>query len=135
MKIPPSLCLAAALLFPAQTLTSQEASPATTTPAPEVSYPDFLNKSGIQILSATYGSGVNFSDVTDETIKLLNQQSRFYASPEWLRADPTPGWNKAFVIVFKHQEKRYLFSCGEGGKVDVPLLKLKVAEAEAAANP
>jgi hypothetical protein len=134
MKIPSPLCLAASLLFSAQTLTSQETSPAISAPAQEVSYPNFLNKSGIQILSATYGSGVNFSDVTDEAIKLLNQQSRFYASPEWLRADPTPGWNKALVIVFKHQDKRYLFSCGEGGKVDVPLLKLKVAEADVAAN-
>ncbi|MES2661079.1 MAG: hypothetical protein V4689_20825 [Verrucomicrobiota bacterium] len=135
MKIPSPLCLAASLLFSAPVLTSQEASPAIATPAPEVSYPNFLNKSGIQILSATYGSGVHFSDVTDEAIKLLNQQSRFYACPEWLRADPTPGWNKALVIVFKHQDKRYLFSCGEGGKVDVPLLKLKIAESDVAAAP
>lgn len=135
MKIPPPLCLAASLLFSALPVSSQETPAANATPAAEVSYPNFLNKSGIQILSATYGSGVSFSDVTDETVKLLNQQSRFYASPEWLRADPTPGWNKAFVIVFKYQEKRYLFSCGEGGQVTVPLLKLKVAEADAAANP
>jgi hypothetical protein len=134
MKIPPTLCLAASLLFSAQTLTSQEAAPAAANSALEVSYPNFLNKSGLQILSGTYGSGVHFSDVTDETIKLLNHQAKFYACPEWLRADPTPGWNKAFVIVFKHQDRRFLFSCGEGGQVDVPLLKLKVAEAEAAAN-
>lgn len=95
--------------------------------------PDSLAKAGIQIVSATYGSGVSFSDVTDETIKLLNQQPRFYASPDWLRADPTPGWNKALVIIFKQKERRYIFSCGEGGQVDIPLLELRAAEQNAAA--
>lgn len=134
MKIPSSLCIAASLFLSMQILTSQETAPAAA-PDPAVVAPNFLNRSGIQIVSATYGSGVNFSDVTDETVKLLNEQSRFYACPEWLRADPTLGWNKALVIIFKYLDHRYLFSSGEGGKVDISLLKLKAAQQDAAANP
>ncbi|MEO5912870.1 MAG: hypothetical protein ABIS50_01465 [Luteolibacter sp.] len=139
MKIPSFLCIAASLFLSMQILTSQELTsqeaPSAAATDQAVVFPNFLTKSGIQIISSTYGSGVNFSDVTDETVKLLNQQSRFYACPEWLRADPTPGWNKALVIIFKYQDRRYLFSSGEGGKVDISLLKLKAAEQDASANP
>ena len=72
--------------------------------------------------------------MTDQTIALLNQQAKFYACPEWLRADPTPGWNKALVIVFTFQNGRYLFSCGEGGEVCIPLFQ-RLVFARAVANP
>lgn len=131
MRIPSAFCIAASLLLPVQILKSQEPS-AGTAKDQVVVYPNFLDKSGIQIISATYGSGVSFSDVTEETIKLFNQQPKFYASPEWLHADPTPGWNKALVIIFKWQDHRYLFSSGEGGLVNLPQLKSVAARQEAA---
>ena len=43
----------------------------------------------------------------------------FAAHPKWLGADPTPGWNKALVIVYEVKGRRHIFTTGEGGKVSV----------------
>lgn len=70
------------------------------------------------VISATYGSGVNFADVTFRVNDLLRQPGTvFYARPEWLLADPTPGWNKALVIVYELNGRRHLYATGEGGAV------------------
>jgi len=70
------------------------------------------------IISATYGSGTNFTDVTCRVNDLLRQpETVFYARPEWLLADPTPGWNKALVIVYELNGRRQLYAAGEGGAV------------------
>ena len=75
------------------------------------------------IISATYGSGTNYSDVTDRVNDLLRQPDvEFTARPEWLAADPTPGWNKALVIVYEFKGRRHTFATGEGGKVSVSAL-------------
>jgi hypothetical protein len=75
------------------------------------------------IVSATYGSGTNYSDVTDRVDDLLHQSNvEFFARPEWLHADPTPGWNKALVIVYEFKGRRHVFTAGEGGRVAVDLL-------------
>jgi hypothetical protein len=75
------------------------------------------------IISATYGSGTNFSDVTDRVNDLIHQPNvEFFARPEWLHADPTPGWNKALVIVYEFKGRRHIFTTGEGGRVCVDLL-------------
>jgi hypothetical protein len=72
------------------------------------------------VISATYGSGTKFADVTNRVNDLLHQPSvEFFARPEWLHADPTPGWNKALVIVYEYKGRRSLFSTGEGGRVSV----------------
>jgi hypothetical protein len=72
------------------------------------------------IISATYGSGTNYSDVTDRVNDLLRQPGvEFFARPEWLSADPTPGWNKALVIVYEAKGHRHTFTTGEGGRVTV----------------
>lgn len=134
MKISSTLCVAASLLLSVQLLKSQEA-PSGAAATQAAACPNFLSKSGVEIISATYGSGVNFSDVTEATIKQLNENPKFYATPEWLHADPTPGWNKALVIIFKYDGQKCLFSSGEGGKVDIPLLKLIAVQQEEAANP
>jgi hypothetical protein len=70
------------------------------------------------IISATYGSGTSFVDVTYRVNDLLRQPDvEFFARPEWLKADPTPGWNKALVISYEFDGKRHLFVTGEGGAV------------------
>src|SRR6266404_1933814 len=76
------------------------------------------------IISATYGSGTNYSDVTYRVNDLLRQPDvEFSARPQWLAADPTPGWNKALVIVYEFQGQRHTFTTGEGGKVSISVLQ------------
>jgi hypothetical protein len=75
------------------------------------------------IISATYGSGTNYADVTYRVNDLLRQPDvEFFARPEWLAADPTPGWNKALVIVYEFKGYRHTFTTGEGGRVSASLL-------------
>jgi len=75
------------------------------------------------VISATYGSGTNYSDVTYRVNDLLRApDAEFFARPEWLSADPTPGWNKALVIVYEVKGHRHIFTTGEGGKVSASLL-------------
>jgi hypothetical protein len=75
------------------------------------------------VISAVYGSGTHFADVTYRVDDLLHQPFvEFFARPEWLQADPTPGWNKALVIVYEFKGHRHVFTTGEGGKVNVDLL-------------
>jgi len=75
------------------------------------------------IISATYGSGTQYSDVTYRVNDLLRQPCvEFFARPEWLSADPTPGWNKALVIVYEVKGHRHTFTTGEGGKVSASAL-------------
>jgi len=81
------------------------------------------NAAALLIISATYGSGTNYSDVTYRVNDLLRQPDvEFFARPEWLDADPTPGWNKALVIVYEVQGHRRTFTAGEGGKVSASIL-------------
>lgn len=86
--------------------------------------PPIPNSDGqLQLISAVYGSGTNFDDVTQRVNVLLNQSSvEFYARPEWLHVDPTPGWNKALVIVLEVKGDRRIFTTGEGGKVTLDIL-------------
>ena len=54
---------------------------------------------------------------------LLHQPSvEFFARPGWLQVDPTPGWNKALVIVYEYNGRRRIFTTGEGGRVNANLL-------------
>ena len=77
----------------------------------------------IKLLSAVYGSGDKFADVTDRVRALFNEPgATFSARPCWLGADPTPGWNKALVIIHETNGQRRLFSTGEGGEVSAALL-------------
>lgn len=78
---------------------------------------------GVWIISATYGSGTNYSDVTERVNDLIHQPGvEFFARPEWLHADPTPGWNKALVMVYEFKGRRHVFTAGEGGRVSVESL-------------
>jgi ribosomal protein S27E len=86
----------------------------------------FFFRSNVRIVSAVYGSGSNFEDVSYRVSNLVHQRSEFNAQPAWLKADPTPGWNKTLVIVYKVKGQRHVFTTGEGGKVSAAIL-LKTA--------
>jgi len=86
----------------------------------------FFFKSNLRIISAVYGSGSNFADVSRQVGDLVRQKSDFSAQPGSLKADPSPGWNKTLVIVYVVRGQRHIFTTGEGGKVSAAIL-LKAA--------
>lgn len=99
---------------------------ATKTEAPKLTYHPIARSSPaaeLWVISATYGSGTQFADVTYRVNDLIHQPLvEFFARPEWLKADPTPGWNKALVIVYEFKGQRRIFSTGEGGRVSLEML-------------
>lgn len=77
----------------------------------------------VLVISAVYGSGTKFDDVTYRVNDLVHQpEVEFFARPEWLDTDPTPGWNKALVIVYEFKGQRHTFTTGEGGRVSATIL-------------
>ena len=76
----------------------------------------------VQIISAVYGSGKSFADVSDRVGVLVQKPSGFNAQPGWLNADPTPGWNKTLVIVYKVKGHRSIYTAQEGDWVNAKLL-------------
>jgi hypothetical protein len=77
------------------------------------------SSSDVKVISAVYGTGTNFVEVTAIVNKFLVQKpsNKFFANPKWLQADPTPGWNKALVIVYEFKNQRHVFTAGEGDAV------------------
>lgn len=72
----------------------------------------------LTVVSAVYGSGINFADVTERVKGMLKEPgSEFAATPHWLGADPTPGRNKALVVVYLVGVQRHVFTVGEGGEI------------------
>jgi len=85
--------------------------------------PNALRAAGITMVSATYGSGTNFADVTVRVNDLLRPPgAEFSAQPKALGADPSPGWNKVLVIVYERKHRRCLLTAGEGDNVNLPAL-------------
>lgn len=92
-----------------------------------------LPASELLIISALYGSGTKFADVTHRVDELLRKPgAEFFARPQWLHADPTPGWNKRLVIVYKFNGQRRTFQTGEGGRVSRDRLLGAAREAQKA---
>lgn len=87
------------------------------TPAPErKAHAASSRYSGLVVISAVYGSGKNFVDVSSRFYELVSDpDGEYFARPEWLHADPTPGWNKALIVVYEFKGKRHLLTVGEGG--------------------
>jgi hypothetical protein len=97
--------------------------PPTIGPGPRPPVASSSPSANFLIISAVYGSGTNFADVTYRVDDLLHQPDvEFFARPEWVHADPTPGWNKALVIVYEFKGWRHIFTTGEGGKVSLEQL-------------
>lgn len=113
----PILGLAAALL-----LSGCASNPARNRPLKEPTL-EASKAARLLVISATYGSGTEFSDVSYRVNDLLRQPDvRFWATPKWLGSDPTPGWNKALVIIYEVDGRRRTFAAGEGAPVSVDLL-------------
>lgn len=72
----------------------------------------------IRVISAVYGSGTHFADVTARVNECFaSPKGACWATPDSLKTDPTPGWNKCLVIVYDLDGARHLFTMGEWGKV------------------
>jgi hypothetical protein len=88
-----------------------------------LSLPNGGQSPGFLIVSAIYGSGQQFRDVTERVTVLLHQpDAEFYSKPDWLHDDPTPGWNKELMIIYNYGWHRHIYMTGEGGKVSVAIL-------------
>jgi hypothetical protein len=95
----------------------------TKSPRPNPSAPVVSASADLLVISAVYGSGTSYADVTYRVNDMIHQPTvEFFARPEWLRTDPTPGWNKALVIVYEFKGQRRTFTCGEGGRVSAEIL-------------
>ena len=87
---------------------------------------------GLRIISAVYGSGTTFADVTDRVNDLVQQPAaEFIARADWLQIDPTPGWNKALVITYEWNGERLTFTAGREEKVSLALLKNRESSTKA----
>ena len=87
---------------------------------------DALSAADLSLISATYGSGTSFAEVTERVNDLLRRPGgECFAQPLSLGTDPSPGWNKTLVIVYEFKHRRCLFTAGEGEKVNVPALLAK----------
>jgi hypothetical protein len=78
---------------------------------------------GLHIISATYSTGVHVAEVTDRVNDLLCSNAVFYAHPDSLGTDPSPGWNKQLTIIYEYQGHHHLFTTGEGGTVSADILR------------
>ena len=76
----------------------------------------------VKVISAVYGSGTNFADVSIRVSDMVHKSSGFEARPSWLKVDPTPGWNKTLVIVYEIGGRRHIFTTREGGRVSATIL-------------
>jgi hypothetical protein len=86
---------------------------------------DPLPNTGIEIISATYGSGRRHADVTDRVIDFMETNPRrLVVRPQDLGADPTPGWNKELVITHKWRGHRRTMNWGENSHVEPVSLSL-----------
>lgn len=102
----------------------KKADPVLTNPRADKS-PDPLPTTGIEIISATYGSGRRHADVTDRVIEFMETNPRrLVVRPQDLGADPTPGWNKELVITHKWRGRRRTMNWGENSHVEPVSLSL-----------
>lgn len=72
----------------------------------------------IHILSARWGSGSHWADVTDRVVSLLESGQPFKADTKTLDADPSPGWKKRLEIQYEMDGKRKSIHVDEGKKLE-----------------
>jgi len=117
MKISPLIALAAAVLLAAGCATSHK----TQSTAPAVSR---LDQSDLKIVSAVYGSGKTFVDVTQRVDYLLNHSPKgFVARPARMLVDPTPDTTMSLVIVYQYKGQQHTVTKGQRGRVTIQLLQ------------
>lgn len=77
----------------------------------------------LTIISAVYGSGSHFADVTERVeMRLHSDNGEFFVNPQWLKADPIPGWNKELVITYEYAGQRITFNAGENARITYKIL-------------
>jgi hypothetical protein len=93
--------------------------PSNSAPGPLPPAAGTLPTDHLWVISAVFGSGKKFADVTDRVDTLLHEPSAvFYARAPWLGVDPNPGWNKTLIIVYEFKGRRHIFT-SSGGRVSL----------------
>lgn len=83
-----------------------------------------LGRSEVRIISAVYGSGRTFVDVTQRVDDLLNRLPKgFRARPGQMQIDPTPDTTKILVIVYEYKGLQHTLTKGQRGKVTIQILQ------------
>ena len=85
------------------------------------------SKNNVKVISAVYGTGGSFADVSNRVGDLVHQGPGFNADPGWLKVDPSPGWNKSLVIIYEANGRRHVFTASEGDRVSAHILLLAAA--------
>jgi len=83
-----------------------------------------LAQSDLRIISAVYGSGRTFVDVTRRVNDLLNQRPNgFRARPGQMLIDPTPDATKTLIITYEYKGQQHTLTKGQRGKVTIQILQ------------
>ncbi|MGC4007139.1 MAG: hypothetical protein QM811_30030 [Pirellulales bacterium] len=69
----------------------------------------------LTIVSARWGGGNNWTDVTARAQEGVKKNEWVWATTDYLRADPTPGWRKTLEITFLKDGQNTTSKIGEGG--------------------
>lgn len=77
----------------------------------------------LSIVSAVYGAGSHFSDVTDRVQAILKEPGAvFAAKPHWLGADSQVEGDKTLIVVYLVGGKRHVYTVTEAAEVSADLL-------------
>ncbi len=68
----------------------------------------------IKIENARWGGGRNWADVTGRVQEVVDQHESVWASPDFLKKDPTPGWRKHLEIRFSKEGRQRTITLDEG---------------------
>jgi hypothetical protein len=80
-------------------------------------------RQAVTIVSAEWGGGKKWADVTARVQELVDAGKDFWAKPGTLKSDPTPRWRKRLRIRYRLDDQEKSISINEDGKVDVQALK------------
>jgi hypothetical protein len=113
MKTLSLLCIGTGLYLLAGCATANHHPNTAPTTAPPIAITSPADQ--LWVISAVFGSGKKFADVTSRVDTLLHQPSAvFYARAPWLGVDPNPGWNKTLIIVYEFKGRRHIFTTSGG---------------------
>lgn len=84
----------------------------------------------LKIISARWGGGNNWKDVTERAQEAYakNALTWVWATTDYLKADPTPGWRKKLEIQYEIDNKPYKASIDEGGAFKPSAILKKMQE-------
>ncbi|HWC61470.1 MAG TPA: hypothetical protein VHC44_17390 [Verrucomicrobiae bacterium] len=121
MKKSPLAVMAAIIVLVAGCSTT---SPSARSVSPATSGATRLAQSDLKIISAVYGSGKTFVDVTQRVDDLLNQLPKgFRARPARMLVNPTPNTTMSLVIVYQYKGQQHTLTKGQRGRVSIQILQ------------